>query len=60
MPYFDRFDICEAYLLMDFKPHVNLSFETLSENAREIYRDLCARYDFEFPRDYEPLMTELK
>jgi len=69
MAYFDRFDICEAYAVLEwdwnmggwlqerptnrrrmeatsvqlarlgFKPRPNLSFETLTENGQEIYRD---------------------
>jgi hypothetical protein len=64
MPYFDRFDIAEAWYLAlcdchggqwsreyarlcklgrSFKPSPSLSVETLSENAREIYDNACAR-----------------
>jgi hypothetical protein len=64
MPYFDRFDIAEAWYLAlahchggqwsreyvrlsklsrSFKPSPFLSVETLSENAREIYDNACAR-----------------
>lgn len=73
MPYFDRFDICEAYLVfewdwhkggwlqerpsnkrrmestdvqltrMQFKPSPLLSFETLTENGKEIYVALGKR-----------------
>jgi|OpeIllAssembly_1097287.scaffolds.fasta_scaffold00023_28 hypothetical protein len=79
MAYFDRFDICEAHLLveqdwhvggwlrerpsnqrrreatsvqlarMQFKPAPGLSVETLSENGREIYDDLVARYRLSAP-----------
>lgn len=71
---FDRFDICEAYLVLEwdwnsggwlqerpsnrrrreatsiqlgrigFKPAPSLSFDTLSENGKEIYRMLERRY----------------
>lgn len=30
-----------------FRPAASLEFETLSDNGREIYRDLEARYGFE-------------
>jgi hypothetical protein len=79
MAQFDRFDICEAYLVMEwewhvggylrerpsnirrgestevqlmrmkFKPAPNLCFETLSDNAKEIYFDLCRRYGLRRP-----------
>lgn len=79
MPYFDKFDICEAYKAieddynhggileerksnkrrnmstgfqlnrMQFKPgHSWNGYKSLSENAKEIYKDLCARYGFKF------------
>ncbi len=74
MAAFDRFDICEAYLVlewdwnqggwlherpsnrrrhestdvqlrrMQFKPAPSLSYETLSENGKEIYHELERRY----------------
>lgn len=64
MPYFDRFEIAEAWYLAlahchggqgsreyarlsklsrIFKPSPFLDVETLSENAREIYDNACAR-----------------
>lgn len=73
---FDRFDICEAYAVLEwdyneggwlherptnrkrmqatsiqlarlgFKPRPNLSFETLEENGKAIYRNLELRYGF--------------
>jgi hypothetical protein len=83
MPYFDRFDICEAHYLievhynnggwlherpsnvrrgkaggyvgeathvqlyrMQFKPSPLLTFETLTDNGRDIYRELERRYGF--------------
>jgi hypothetical protein len=76
MAEFDRFDICEAYLVLEwdwnsggwlherpsnrrrmeathvqtarmhFKPRPNLSYETLTENGKEIYDMLEARYGF--------------
>ena len=79
MPYFDRFDICEAHLLiewdynvggrlrerpsnlkrmeatavqlhrMEFTPHPNLSYESLTENGKEIYDELIKRYNL--PKD---------
>lgn len=82
--YFDRFDICEAYLLLEndwnvggvvwerpsnkrrmmstgfqlhrmgFRPSpFGVTWETLSENGREIYRNLCEEYGFLFTEDYE-------
>lgn len=84
MAYFDRFDICEAYAVLEwnwhsggvlwerpsnirrgeatgfraestdvqlrrmrFKPRPNLSYETLSENAREIYHLAAERFGLE-------------
>lgn len=74
MPYFNRFDICEAHLCLEwdwniggwlrerpsnrrrmmstdvqlrrmgFRPRPNLSYETLEENGKEIYRELERRY----------------
>lgn len=74
MPYFDRFDICEAHCVlewdyhvggwlqerpsnrrrrestgfqlhrMQFKPSPFLSYEHLTENGKEIYDDLVAKY----------------
>jgi len=74
MAYFDRFDICEAYAVLEwdwnmggwlqerptnrrrmeatsvqlarlgFKPRPYLSFETLTENGQEIYRDAEQRF----------------
>ena len=81
MPNFDRFDICEAYCVLEwdwhaggwlqerpsnrrrgqargyigeatsiqlarigFKPALSLSYETLSENGREIYDDAARRF----------------
>jgi len=74
MAYFDRFDICEAYAVLEwdwnmggwlqerptnrrrmeatsiqlarlgFKPRPNLSFETLTENGQDIYRDAEQRF----------------
>ena len=74
MPYFDRFDICEAHLVlewdynlggwlrerpsnqrrreataiqlirMQFKPKPDLSYETLTENGKEIYDELVMKY----------------
>lgn len=35
-----------------FKPHSNLDYESLTDNGKEIYADLCAKYGFEFPEDY--------
>lgn len=86
MPYFDRFDICEAYLAIENDWHVsgilqeresnrrrNMStdyqlrrmgfrpsplfngFESLTENGKEIYRDLCHRYDFKKRRQNKRL-----
>lgn len=79
MPYFDRFDICEAHAVlewdynlggwlrerpsnqrrreatavqlnrMQFKARRDLSYETLTENGREIYDDLIER--FKLPKD---------
>ena len=79
MPYFDRFDICEAHAVlewdynlggwlherpsnqrrreatavqlnrMQFKARRDLSYETLTENGREIYDDLLER--FKLPKD---------
>ena len=79
MPYFDRFDICEAHAIlewdynlggwlrerpsnqrrreataiqlirMQFKPRPDLSYETLTENGKEIYDDLVGR--FKLPKD---------
>lgn len=80
MAQFDRFDICEAYCVlewdynnggwlqerprnkrlmqatsvqlqrMNFKPHMALSFGSLTDNGKEIYRELEARYGFDkFP-----------
>lgn len=77
MPYFDRFDICEAYLAMEWDynmggwlqerqsnvrrneaTHVQLhrmqfsaglgfcGYECLSDNGKEIYHALEARYGF--------------
>lgn len=75
MPYFDRFDICEAHYIlecdynvngwlrerpsnrrrmestgvqlyrMQFKCPANLSYETLSDNGREIYDLLVKHYN---------------
>lgn len=76
--YFDRFDICEAYLAIEWDWHMsgilqeresnqrrNMStdyqlrrmgfepgasfngYESLSENGREIYENLCERYGFD-------------
>lgn len=81
-PYFDRMDICYAYLVIEwdwnvggilqerasnkrrnmstdfqlkrigFNPGRNFNgFRDLSENAKEIYYNLCLRYGFEFPYD---------
>ena len=78
MPYFDRFDICEAYLALEWDYHVGgwlrerpsnqrrrestdvqltrmgfkpgmafRGFDSLSENGKEIYRNLQNRYGFE-------------
>lgn len=78
MPHFDRFDICEAHLALEwdynvggwlrerpsnarhmrstdvqltrmgFKPGMAFNgFESLSENGKEIYRELQVRYGFE-------------
>ena len=77
MTHFDRFDICEAYAVLEwdwniggwlrerptnrrrmeatsiqlarlgFKPRPNLSFETLTENGQEIYRDAEQRLGLE-------------
>lgn len=74
MPYFDRFDICEAYCAlewdynkggwlherpsnrrrmesigvqlhrMQFKPAPNLSYNTLTDNGREIYDQAVERF----------------
>lgn len=74
MPYFDRFDICEAHAVlewdynlggwlherpsnqrrreatavqlnrMQFKARRDLSYETLTDNGREIYGDLVERF----------------
>jgi len=74
MPYFDRFDICEAHAIlewdynlggwlrerpsnqrrreatavqlnrMQFKPRPDLSYETLTENGKEIYDELVMKY----------------
>ncbi len=74
MPYFDRFDICEAHAVlewdynlggwlrerpsnqrrreatsvqlhrMQFKPRPDLSYETLTENGKEIYDELVMKY----------------
>ncbi len=74
MPYFDRFDICEAYLVlewdynvdgwlrerpsnrrrmestgcqvhrMEFCPDWSLCYGTLTDNGKEIYDALVARY----------------
>jgi hypothetical protein len=83
MPEFNRFDICEAHLTMEwdwnrggilperksnrrrnmstdfqlhrmkFRPGAGFNgYSSLSENGREIYRDLCKRYGLEFPADY--------
>ena len=77
MPYYDRFDICEAHLAMEwdyneggilweresnsrrvmstdfqlsrmgFSPGAMFNgFESLTENGREIYRELEQRYGF--------------
>lgn len=73
MPYFDRFDICEAYCVlewdynvggwlperpsnrrrmesigvqlyrMQFKPALNLEYNTLTENGQEIYDQAVER-----------------
>lgn len=73
----NRFDICEAYAVMEwdwnvngwlrerhtnqrrmqatsiqlariqFKPAPSLCYDTLSENGKAIYHNLCARYGFE-------------
>lgn len=77
MPYFDRFDICEAHKVLEVDWNVGgwvrerasnvrrrestgvqlhrmsfespvCAFEDLSENGQEIYRELCARYGFDF------------
>ncbi len=77
MPYFDRYDICEAYLVlewdwhkggwlherpsnrrrmestdvqlhrMQYKPSPMLTFDTLSDNGKEIYHLLEQRYGFD-------------
>jgi hypothetical protein len=78
MAHFDRFDICEAYLVLETdynvggwlreRPsnqrrreatHIQLGrigfrpvsswngFESLSENAQEIYLEACERYGFD-------------
>ena len=77
MPYFDRFDICEAHAVlewdynlggwlrerpsnqrrreatsvqlhrMQFKARRDLSYETLTENGREIYDDLVKRFNLQ-------------
>jgi hypothetical protein len=78
MARFDRFDICEAYLALEWDWHVGgwlrerpsnrrrreataiqldrigfkpgggfNGFDSLTENGREIYLDLCARYGFD-------------
>ena len=83
MPYFDRFDICEAYLVMEWDwnyggwlqerksnqrrreaTHVQLNrmefrispihngYESLTDNGKEIYYNLCKRYGFGFPTEY--------
>lgn len=82
MAHFDRYDICEAYAVMEwdwnlngwlherktnqrrmqatsiqlarlgFKPRPNLQFETLEENGKAIYFDLCNRYGFVVPAEY--------
>ena len=81
MAYFDRFDICEAYAVlewdwnsggwlqerpsnvrrgqargyvgestdvqlhrMQFRPRPNLSYETLTENGKEIYHEAATRF----------------
>jgi len=86
--YFDRFDICEAYAVlewdchsggwlqerpsnvrrgqrrgyvgeatsiqlgrMQFKPRPNLSYETLTENGKDIYHAALERYGLEMPED---------
>jgi hypothetical protein len=72
---FDRFDICEAYAVLEwdynlggwlherptnrkrmeatsilarlrFRPRLDLSFETLTENGQAIFRNLERRYGF--------------
>lgn len=85
MPYFDRFDICEAYLVlendynaggwlqerrsnrrrkeathvqlhrMQFKPSrlFKYTFDDLSENGQEIYKELEYRYGFITERELE-------
>ena len=84
MPYFDRFDICEAYLAFEQDWHVsgilqerasnqrrNMStdfqlsrmhfrpgamfngFDSLSDNAREIYWSLQDRYGLFEPEGYK-------
>ncbi len=81
MPYFDRFDICEAYLAIEWEYHVGGwlqeresnrrrreatsiqleriqfkaspmfdGYNSLSENGKEIFQDLCMRYGFEKQR----------
>ena len=75
--YFDSFDICEAYAVIEwdynlggwlherksnqrrrestgcqlerlrFRPRPDLSWDTLTENGRAIYRALIVRYGFE-------------
>lgn len=82
MATFDRFDICEAYAVLEwdwnnggwvqerptnrrrrqatsiqlgrigFKSAPSLAYESLTDNGKEIYADLCERYGFEFPDDY--------
>ena len=77
MPYFDRFDICEAHAVlewdynlggwlherpsnqrrreatavqlnrMQFKARRDLSYETLTENGKEIYDDLVKRFNLQ-------------
>lgn len=84
MPYFDRFDICEAYATLEsdynvggqlqerpsnqrrrestgvqlhrmgYKPSpMARGFESMSENAQEIYMDLVTRYGLPAPEGAE-------
>jgi len=78
LAYFDRFDICEAYCVLEwdwnkdgwlherpsnrrrmeatsiqlariqFRPGMGLSYDSLTENGKEIYSLLCKRYGFEW------------
>jgi hypothetical protein len=81
MPYFDRFDICEAHYQLEadynlggwlrerpgnarrmeatavqlhrmgFRPRPTLSYETLTENGREIYGRLVRLYGLPAPTE---------